>query len=113
MCIYKWSNNNGYVEGLSIDRIDNHKDYCPENCRWVTMKVQQNNRTNNRILNIDGIEDTMANWSDKLNISYYKLQRLDYSDQYTYNKEDNIVNVTKNMDDYCGLPFVTVSNERS
>ena len=27
---------NGYVEGLSIDRIDETRGYRPDNCRWLT-----------------------------------------------------------------------------
>lgn len=32
-----WAMSNGYAENLSIDRIDSAKDYCPENCQWLTI----------------------------------------------------------------------------
>lgn len=41
-----WSLKNGYSKGLHIDRIDNSKGYSPNNCRWVTCKVNQNNKDN-------------------------------------------------------------------
>lgn len=39
-----WALSNGYADGLQIDRIDNEKGYCPENCHWVTCKENCNNR---------------------------------------------------------------------
>lgn len=34
---YNWALSSGYREGLSIDRIDNNKDYEPDNCQWITV----------------------------------------------------------------------------
>ncbi len=40
----KWTIDNGYTAGLTIDRKNNDKGYSPENCRWVTPLTQANNR---------------------------------------------------------------------
>jgi hypothetical protein len=31
-----WALKNGYNEKITIDRKDSNKDYCPENCQWLT-----------------------------------------------------------------------------
>lgn len=58
MSFYNWAINNGYKEGLTLDRIDVNGNYCPENCRWVTMKEQSRNKRDNRLITYRG--DTMC-----------------------------------------------------
>ena len=62
----EWSINNGYKEGLSLDRIDVHKPYQPDNCRWVEWKVQSRNKTNTKWITWNGKTQSMADWADEI-----------------------------------------------
>ena len=59
----EWAENNGYMPGLSLDRIDTNKDYSPNNCRWVTAYEQANNRRNTLFLTAKGETHTISEWS--------------------------------------------------
>ena len=39
-----WAIANGYSDQLTIDRKNNDRDYCPNNCRWSTPAQQCQNR---------------------------------------------------------------------
>lgn len=73
----KWMKFEGFLEdmgdrpsGTSIDRIDVDKGYFKENCRWATQKVQSRNKTNNRILEIDGVKHCVSEWAEIKGIPY-------------------------------------------
>lgn len=65
----KWSLENGYADGLSIDRIDGTKGYSPDNCRWTTAKVQVNNRKNMVFLKVGDREMNFTDWAKTLGVS--------------------------------------------
>lgn len=63
-----WANTNGYADNLTIDRIDNNKGYSPDNCRWVDMNVQANNKRNSVRIEVDGVPKTVRELSEELSV---------------------------------------------
>lgn len=69
-----WAHSNGYESDLTIDRIDGDKGYSPENCRWVSMKVQSNNRRSNHRVTYGNEVKSLAEWCEKKGMSYKRVE---------------------------------------
>lgn len=100
---YEWSMNNGYDEELTLDRIDVSGSYNPSNCRWTTQKKQQNNRSNNKIIEYQGKKYTISELTDAYGIKY----NLVASRIRKGWDVDRIINTPKNPN----LKFITFNNE--
>lgn len=69
-----WAMANGYNDDLTLDRIDVNGNYEPNNCRWISMQEQQNNRRDNHFITYNGETHTTAEWARILGINYQTLQ---------------------------------------
>lgn len=63
-CFHDWAMKNGYADNLTIDRIDVNGNYCPENCRWITIEEQQRNKSNNTFVEYAGETKTVGAWAE-------------------------------------------------
>ncbi len=78
---------------LSIHRIDNNGNYScgkcaecatngwPMNLRWETRTVQSRNRRNTRLVEINGVSKTLAEWAEEWNVPRSLLSSRFYSGQ--------------------------------
>lgn len=64
-----WANQNGYQEGLTIDRINVDGMYEPNNCRWVDYKTQNRNYSRNVNVTIDGETKCVKDWAESVGLN--------------------------------------------
>lgn len=76
----EWALANGYNDNLTIDRINGDKDYCPENCRWITLEENSKNKPTTNFLTVDGETHTGREWSRILCFNNSRINQ--YVDKY-------------------------------
>ena len=54
--------------GMTLDRINNDKNYEPDNCQWATQKEQSRNTSRNVILSLHGETKCISDWAKDLKI---------------------------------------------
>ena len=81
-----WALQNGYENGLSIDRINNDGIYEPSNCRWTSNKVQANNKTTSTKITIGNETKTIAEWAEETGLKYNTICARNH--YYNWDKEN-------------------------
>lgn len=71
----EWALTNGYSDELTIDRIDESKNYSPDNCRWVNSINNSKIKSTTRLIDIDGEILTGRDWSIKLGLGINTINR--------------------------------------
>lgn len=83
---YDWSMSSGYSVNLEIDRIDNDKDYSPDNCRWATRKQQNRNTRQNRYFTYNGETHCLSEWCEILGLNLNTVTSRLYKSKWNINK---------------------------
>lgn len=86
---FEWATSHGYKSNLTLDRINVNGDYSPDNCRWVDVFIQANNRRDNIWIEHLNVTRTLKQWCDLYHINYHKAY-------YRYKK---------------GIPFEAIMHE--
>lgn len=82
----KWALSNGFEDNLTIDRINENKNYCPDNCWWITNKNNSRFKSTTRCLTVD--EETLSGrqWAERLDIGINTINTY----VRTYGKENTL-----------------------
>lgn len=80
---YQWAIDNGYKEGLSIERIDVNKGYYKDNCTWIKPEEQAKNKRNNIRVFYNGKEMILKDVAIEADVDYKSLWQV-------YKRKQNI-----------------------
>lgn len=75
-----WAMKNGYSNGLSIERVNNNGNYCPENCIWIDRGLQARNRRTTHWVKYQGREMSLAEACEIAGMPYKQVfSRIKYA----------------------------------
>jgi hypothetical protein len=60
----------------TIERLDNNKGYCPENCEWAGPQTQSRNKRTTIMIEYNGRSLCLKDWAIHFKVSYTELWEL-------------------------------------
>lgn len=70
----KWGLDNGWQDGLTIERIDYDGPYSPENCCFIESKKQARNKSNNKIVATPQGDMCLAEACETFEVNYDRIR---------------------------------------
>ena len=65
-----WAKESGYTENLTLERVDVNGDYCPENCKWITLAEQAKNKRDTVYVEYNGVKVKLQDLAKEAVVSY-------------------------------------------
>lgn len=84
-----WALINGYSDGMTVDRIKENKNYCPDNCKWVTNVDNAKYKSTTSLIDVDGEIHTGRDWSMLLGLGVNLINT--YIRKYGYDNTSNFI----------------------
>ena len=56
--------------GKTLERLDNNKGYCKDNCSWQSMKTQARNKRTNYLVSYKNETKCIAEWAEQYQLTY-------------------------------------------
>ena len=69
----EWAMEHGYDDYKVLDRIDSNGDYCPQNCRFVTITENNRNRSCTIRITALGVTQPLSAWAEFMGVPYGRL----------------------------------------
>lgn len=101
----EWAIQNGYEDNLTIDRIDENKDYSPDNCRWITGAQNTKYKSTTYLINVNGEIHTGKDWARELGLGVNLIN--------TYIRKYGLNNTIEFIKRYIKNPNLKPSNNQS
>lgn len=92
----EWALENGYNDNLTINRKDEDKDYCPENCEWVSLEYNSKYKSTTHLITVNGITHTGREWSETLGLGTNTINK--YVRNYGEDKTKQLIDVMLNSE---------------
>lgn len=101
----EWALANGYTDKLTINRKDENKNYCPDNCEWITGKNNSKYKSTTLLIDVDGEVHTGREWSELLQLGTNRIN--------TYIREYGLDNTIEFIRRYKNNPTLKPKHKQS